>query len=159
MNASSSTSCEKLTQLLHRIQIEGEKYGLKPNHDKCEAMAVRGTTEIYYLNGEKVKELDESRYLGCFLIIETNAKRELNKRMGDVHNTWKRLEAFWKHSDCEGRFKIIAYNAVIRTKLMYGLESLQLLQEDINSTEDDDADDDTFYVQYHCNTSIKRWQP
>ena len=47
-----STSCEQLTMLLHRIQIEGEKYGLKLNHDKCEAMAVRGITEIYYLNGE-----------------------------------------------------------------------------------------------------------
>ena len=42
---------------------------------------------------------------------------------------------FWKHTNCSLEFKLIAYDAVIRAKLMYGLESLQLnkdLREDLN---------------------------
>ena len=46
--------------------------------------------------------------------------------MGDVFITWKRLEESWKHKDCDLILKIIAYDVVIRAKLMYGLESLQL---------------------------------
>lgn len=52
--------------------------------------------------------------------------------MGDVVATWKRLETFWKHSDCDLRFKLVVYDAVIRAKLMYGLESVQLNQEERN---------------------------
>ena len=68
----------------------------------------------------------ESRYLGCYLNKQTDSKGELNKRMGDVIETWKRLEELWKHTDCGLKFKIIAYDAVTGAKLMYGLESMQL---------------------------------
>ena len=32
----------------------------------------------------------------------------------------------WKHSDCSAREKLIVYDAVIRSKLVYGLESVQI---------------------------------
>ena len=41
----------------------------------------------------------------------------------------EKLEELWKHTDCDLRFEIIAYDAVIRAKLMYGLESLHLNQD------------------------------
>ena len=40
--------------------------------------------------------------------------------------TWKRLAEFWKHSDCNVRLKLGVYDAVIRSKLIYGLESVQI---------------------------------
>ena len=38
----------------------------------------------------------------------------------------EKLEDYWKHSDCPLREKLITYDAVIRSKLMYGLESAHL---------------------------------
>ena len=38
----------------------------------------------------------------------------------------KRLNIFWLHSNCPAKFKLIAADAVIRTKLLYGMESAQL---------------------------------
>jgi hypothetical protein len=38
----------------------------------------------------------------------------------------KKLDLFWGHSDCSVRQKLLVHDAVIRSKLMYGLESLQL---------------------------------
>eukprot|EP00959_Pyramimonas_sp_CCMP1952_P195106 4079842-Pyramimonas_sp.AAC.1 len=38
----------------------------------------------------------------------------------------KKLDALWLHSDCPKRFKLLALDAVIRAKLLYGLESAQL---------------------------------
>ena len=42
--------------------------------------------------------------------------------------TWKKLEDYWKHSDCPLREKLIVHDAVIRSKLMYGLESAHLTE-------------------------------
>ena len=124
-----STNADEVTKLLNRIEIEGAKYGLKWDHKKCEAISVRGITNVHFLNGDKVKEYDESKYLGCFVNNKTHAHREINKRMGDVFTTWKRLEEFWKHTDCDLRFKLIVYDAAVRAKVMTASESLQLSED------------------------------
>ena len=119
-----STSPEQLQQLLNEIEQEGLKYGLKLNHKKCETMTIRdktlGHSEIKFADGTTLQQLNESKYLGCFLNHKTDPKREFNKRKGDVFYTWKKLETFWKHTNCSLEFKLIAYDAVIRAKLMYG---------------------------------------
>ena len=56
-------------------------------------------------------------------------KKEVSKRIAETHVTWKRLEEFWKRGNRELTEQIIVYDAVVRTKLMYGLESLQLNKE------------------------------
>ena len=43
-----------------------------------------------------------------------------------------KLHIFWRHSNCPVHFKLQALNAVVRTKLLYGLESAQLNQTTIN---------------------------
>ena len=118
--------------------MKGTKYGLKLNQNKCEAMSVRGRVEIKFQNGGIVKEMKESKYLGCYLNNKTDVRREINRRKSDVFVTWKRLEELWKHTDCDNKFKVIAYDAVVRAKLMYGLETLQ-----VNKTERDDQSTST----------------
>jgi hypothetical protein len=41
----------------------------------------------------------------------------------------KQLDLFWLHADCPERFKIHALNAVIRSKLLYGLDTAALTGE------------------------------
>merc|ERR1711981_962795 len=43
----------------------------------------------------------------------------------------KRLDLFWLHSDCTKTFKLQVLNAVIRAKLMYGMESAQINDADL----------------------------
>eukprot|EP00959_Pyramimonas_sp_CCMP1952_P362387 7589644-Pyramimonas_sp.AAC.1 len=52
--------------------------------------------------------------------------REVNKRISDCFVTWKKLGEFWKHADCSVRLKLGVYDAVVRSKLIYGLESVQV---------------------------------
>ena len=61
--------------------------------------------------------------------------KEVNKRIAETYVTWKKLEEFWKHSNCSTKFKITVHDAMVRTKLMYGLESLQLNDSIINKIE------------------------
>ena len=41
-------------------------------------------------------------------------------------DVWKRLDAFWKHCDCSTKFKILVYDAMIKSKLTYGLDTIEL---------------------------------
>ena len=45
----------------------------------------------------------------------------------------EKLEDFWKHADVGIKFKIIVYDAVVRAKLMYGLESMQFNKQYVNA--------------------------
>ena len=39
----------------------------------------------------------------------------------------KKLDLFWRHSDCPIHIKVYTADAVLRSKLLYGLESAQLI--------------------------------
>ena len=99
---------------------------MKLNKSKCESLCVRGRDEIRFADGTLVKKCDESKYLGCMINDKGDPTREINKRLSDTYLTWKKLSEFWKHSDCDVRMKLCIYDAVIRTKLVYGLESVQV---------------------------------
>ena len=75
---------------------------------------------------KKVKKSNEAKYLGCLLNDNVEAKKEISRRIADTHVTWKNLAELWKNGNHELREKLIIWDAVIRTKLMYGIESLQL---------------------------------
>ena len=46
--------------------------------------------------------------------------------MGECIRIWKRLDPFWKHSDTTDRDKNLAYDSIIKAKLLYGLETANL---------------------------------
>ena len=68
----------------------------------------------------------ETKYLGCKLNQRNDPAKELQQRLADCIITLKNLDLFWLHGDCSRRQKLLIYNAVIRSKTVYGLESIQL---------------------------------
>ena len=40
----------------------------------------------------------------------------------------KKLDLFWKKAECSKRWKLNVYNAVVLSKLTYGLETLQFTE-------------------------------
>ena len=79
-----------------------------------------------------MKGTNEAKYLGCIITDNGKPQKEFNKRKADAFKTWKRLAEFWKHGKCDLRFKLIVYDAVVRAKLMYGLDSIQLNKDYVN---------------------------
>ena len=117
-----------LQKYLHEIEIESCKYGLRLNKDKCEQISVNNNKKekVKFTNGTDVNTLNEVKYLGCMINDKGNPRREIRKRVSECMCIMKKLDIFWKHTDNPKKWKIIVYNAIIRTKLMYGLESAQL---------------------------------
>ena len=71
-------------------------------------------------------------YLGCSLNRQGKTEKEVKQRIANCMATLNKLQRFWKHSNCPLRFKIIVQDAVIRTKLLYGLESAELTDGALN---------------------------
>ena len=91
-----SRSAATLTKLLRKIQDEGAKYGLKLNLAKCEAININTAGVVRFNNGKPVKQTDEAKYLGCLLNDNTEAKKEISKRIADTMATWKSWKNYGK---------------------------------------------------------------
>ena len=73
-----------------------------------------------------VNKVLQATCLGCKLNNKGDGTRELSARIAECMAVFKRLDLFWLRGDSGVRFKLHVYDAVIRSKLVYGLESIQL---------------------------------
>ena len=79
-----------------------------------------------FADGTRIKRKPEVTYLDCQINQYSNIAQELSKRISNCMVILKRLDISWRHCEVTVGFKIIALDAVIRAKLLYGLESAQL---------------------------------
>ena len=79
-----------------------------------------------FSNNEKVKKEYEAVYLGNQINKEVNIALEISNKLHDVRKTWFKLFPYWKAKGAPQKWQIIVYDAVIRSKLLYGLETVQL---------------------------------
>jgi hypothetical protein len=114
-----------INKMLSAIEQEGSKYGMRLNKDKCEYISIGqpGGT-VRFADGSKVPVREEVKYLGCLINAYGDPNKELSKRIATCTAILSKLHLFWRHSDCTVHLKLQAYDAIIRSKLMYGLESV-----------------------------------
>ena len=121
-----SESKEAVQKYLHQIEKESKKYGMNLNKTKCEVLTINGDDPIFFSDGVRVPPHDRVKYLGCMINDKGDPKQEVNKRISECIVIWKKLDPLWKHATNPTRCKLLVYNAIVRSKLMYGLESAQL---------------------------------
>ena len=111
--------------LLKEIEIESSYYNMKLNNGKCEVIAMNKSNDIKFKDGTKLKHVREATYLGGKLTENTSASTEIQGRIAACIPLMKALDTFWKKTNCETKWKLNVFNAVILTKLNYGLETVQ----------------------------------
>lgn len=121
-----SENAAAITRLLHDIEFESAKYGLKLNKNKCELLNLGKQKTVKFADGTPVNKVFEAKYLGVYVNQDDDINTEISKRISETTITWRKLGIFFKRSNATQRFKLTVYNAVVRAKLMYGLESAQL---------------------------------
>ena len=83
---------------------------------------------IKFPDGQKMERVEETTYLGHQITQQMDVKHEINHKMSQTLRTWFKLETFWKAVGCTTKWKLQVYDAVIRNKLLYGLETVHLTQ-------------------------------
>ena len=115
-----------MNRLLHAIEKESSYYGLKLNQDKCCVLSLNGNSRVRFLDGSLVPHADEITYLGGTLTSHVSVASEITNRISATMATWKSMDIFWKHAQCTVKNKLQVFNSVIKSKLLYGLETLEI---------------------------------
>ena len=117
-----------MNKFIGKIEWEGYRYGLKLNKDKCELLTTNNTANIHFQDNMKIKIVKAATYLGCNIGIKTSGREELGKRFANTVATMKKLDIFWRHSNISTAIKVYTADAILRSKLLYGIESAQLIK-------------------------------
>jgi len=116
-----------LNKYLQELEIAAEKYGLRLNKSKCELLVMGApTAQVRFADGSRVPQREIAKYLGIMLSKKAQIELEIDSRVTATAKTWRAFGEFWKNSNCSTRLKILVYETVIHSKLLYGLESAQL---------------------------------
>ena len=128
-----SRSAEKLEETLKQVETESHRYGLALNCAKCEFIGInyKGLPIPKFTNKTKIKKVKQARYLGVLLTERAQPQLELQDRIKQAAITWKRLNLLWEIGNCSTRTKLLYWNAVIKTKLTYALETMQLTKSQL----------------------------
>ena len=108
------------------------RYGLSLHQGKTVHLPLYSNKTILFPDGSPLKKTEEVTYLGCAISSTLNHNREINRRLRACTAVWKRLGVFWKTSNCSRRTKLTIYNALINSKPLYALDSLQLTKAQEN---------------------------
>ena len=72
--------------------------------------------------------MNEATYLGHQITQAMDITHEINHKMHQTPKLWFKLNAFWKSVNCPKHWKLHVYDAIIKNKLLYGLETVHLTQ-------------------------------
>ena len=131
-----NTQC--INVLLHAIERHSAYYGLKLNYDKCVNLPANQSQNSVRFSqtgpaaGALVPRKSSAAYLGTLLTGTSNNKMEISNRLNDCIVTCNRLKLFWHKTNTSVQYKLQVFNAIIRSKLLYSLECIQLTSAEIS---------------------------
>ena len=115
-----------MNRFLAKVQEHASYFGLKFNEGKCAAMTINADGILRFRNGEKVPKVNSTVYLGANINDKDDPKQDVNTRLGACFSLLNKLDYFWRKSNCTVKFKLDVFDAVVRSKLVYSLETVQL---------------------------------
>ena len=121
-----SKNTRTMNILLHAVETESAYYGLKLNQSKCAVVNMYGNNLVRFKDGTHVPKENQVTYLGGIITKEAKGHAEVEQRITATMVTWKKIHLFFKDARCPIRWKLIVYNSMIRSKLLYGLETVEL---------------------------------
>ena len=115
---------------MHAVKSESKYYGLKLNQSKCAAITSTGQHGIKFCDGTPVPHDDQVTCLRGIIIRQVNIRAEIENRIAATMATWRRMHVhvFFKNSNSPTRWKLLVYNSMIRSKLLCGLDTLEIPQ-------------------------------
>lgn len=121
-----TTTAPSMNKLVAKIDTCAAYFGLKFNYSKCVAMNYNTPFATKFKNGDKIPTAEETLYLGAIVRKVHSVRSEITRKFGACFATLKKLELFWNNNNCPKKFRLQVFDAVIRSKLVYGLESVML---------------------------------
>ena len=123
-----ATCTQACHNLLHEIEKVSAQFGLRLNREKCSYVAIDGNKIIKFADGTRLTRVNEATCLGHQTNQAMDIRHEINRKMHQTLKLWFKLNAFWKSVNCPKHWRLHVYDAIIKNKLLYGLETVHLTQ-------------------------------
>ena len=78
------------------------------------------------MDGSLVPRGHRAKYLGTLLTDSVDNNAEVLSRITEVWGTCAKLKLFWNKANTTLQWKLRVFDAIIKSKLLYGLETIQL---------------------------------
>ena len=115
---------EAMTRLIQAIEQEDATYGLTRNKKKCEYLHFGQAKEVKIMDGSSVPYKSDVKYLGFNLNDKGDPSREVSAIIKTCMATPNKLHLLFYDSDNTFARKLQAFDTIIRSKLMYGMETI-----------------------------------
>ena len=99
---------------------------MRLNQRKCILLGMNSLGSVQYLDGGYMPVADRAPYLGTNMSAKGDPHFEINTRIAATTVTLNKLDIFWKKAPVSTTWKLRVHDAVIISKLLYGLESASL---------------------------------
>ena len=111
---------------LHKIREKPSSYNMKLNQSKCILLGKNSLGSAQYLDGGFMPIADRAPYLGTNMSAKGNPHFEISTRIINTATALNKLDMFWKMAPVSTTWKLRVHDAVVSSKLLYGLESASL---------------------------------
>ena len=88
---------------------------------------MNGNNVIRFADGTRLARVKEATYLGHQITQAMDIRLEINHKMHQTLKLWYCVNTYWKALNCPRHWKLQIYDAEIKNKLLYGLETVHLM--------------------------------
>ena len=99
---------------------------MKLNQNKCIFLGMNSLGNVQYIDGGLMPKAEGAPYLGTNMSTKGNPHLEISTGIISTTTTLSKLDMFWKKAPVSTTWKMRVHDAVISSKLIYGLESASL---------------------------------
>lgn len=128
-----------LQKAVDRLSLLAASYGLTLRPDKCESMTIpRGVKEEFTVNGEKIAQTTNFRYLGSWISSDADLTKDVEARIAQACSAFNSLEKVLWRSSVANHVKLRIYLTAIRPAMLYGSGTWALnkkLEEKLDTAE------------------------
>ena len=124
-----SQSREGCKQLIELTETFSAQYGLALNKAKCVNLNMNAEGEQTIANGDPIKTERQAMYLGNQLKYKADPHAEVTQKLQEVNRTLHRMKDYWKAPEASPKWKVLIFEAVLKSKFLYGLETTQLMNK------------------------------
>jgi hypothetical protein len=114
---------------MKQIEEESQYYNMKLNRGTCINLTMnQQSSSIKFSDGTLMKREATAEYLGTILSDSANNGIDINNRISKATGTANKSGIFGNKANTSIKWKLRAFEAIIKSQLLYGLETTQLNQ-------------------------------
>ena len=119
----------QMEYLLAQVIQHSIPYNLTLNKAKCQLLGTNDPgSEVNFPDGSEVSKHDQIKYLGAVFNPTLDVTNIVRQKLADASATMRTLKPLWGDPQISTSWKLVVYNAVIRSRIFYTLETLELTE-------------------------------